>query len=251
MKVKKQKFGIPQQLFDTVYRMPAWQKALILVVSWAVPLALFWFLFLSVRMGEIDSISTKIPTLKQEIAVLELKSRQLPKLEKELKAMQGILKQAMKLLPEKEDIPSVLTEISSLGNEARLEFQAFKPGAEKREKFYASIPVSLEFKGPFHNTVVFFDRVSRMARIVHIKDVSMGNARESSQIWSQTMNSSYKGSKPVNSVQALSEGSEGHGVSGVVQRGSSWVVKTRCTAATYRFLTPEEQKANKKKKKKR
>jgi len=229
--------------------MPTWQKALVLVVSWAVPLALFWFLFLSARMGEIDSISTKIPKLKQEIAILEAKSKQLPRLEKELKAMQDILKQAMKLLPEKEDIPSVLTEISSLGNEARLEFQAFKPGGERRGKFYASIPVSLEFKGPFHNIVVFFDRVSRMARIVHIKDVSMGNAKESSQIWSQTVNSSGKDAGPSGPAGASTAGSEPVGKSDGVQRGSNWVVQARCTAATYRFLTPDEQKANKKKKK--
>jgi len=249
VKVKKANFRIPQQLFDTVYRMPAWQKALVLVASWAVPLALFWFLFLSARMGEIDSISNKIPKLKQEIALLEIKSQQLPKLEKELKAMQDILKQAMKLLPEKEDIPSVLTEISSLGNEARLEFQAFKPGPEKREKFYASIPVTLEFKGPFHNTVVFFDRVSRMARIVHIKDVSMGNAKESSQIWSQTMDKS-SGDTGAASQEQTSDKASGTDGSAGVQRGSNWVIQTKCTAATYRFLTPEEQKAAKKKKKK-
>ncbi len=253
MKVKRTNFRIPQQLFDTVYRMPLWQKALVIVVTWTVPLVLFWFLFLSARIGEIDSISTKIPKLKQEIALLEIKSRQLPKLEKELKAMQDILKQAMKLLPEKEDIPSVLTEISSLGNEARLEFQAFKPGPEKKEKFYASIPVTLEFKGPFHNTVVFFDRVSRMARIVHIKDVSMGNAKESSQIWSQAMDKAGTASSS-GSVQPSDKGSiesgDAGGETGGVQRGSNWIIQTKCTAATYRFLTPEEQKANKKKKKK-
>ncbi len=223
--------------------MPTWQKALALTVTWAVPLALFWFLFLSTRMGEIDSISSKIPNLKREIAILETKSRQLPKLEKELKAMQEILKQAMKLLPEKEDIPSVLTEISSLGNEARLEFQAFRPGEEKIEKFYASIPVSLEFKGPFHNTVVFFDKVSRMARIVHIKDVSMGKAEESSQTWSQTGNEPGKAQNNASPNTADSNLSESKGI----QRGGNWIIQTKCSAVTYRFLTPDEQKANKKK----
>jgi len=244
VKVKKHFLHIPPGLFDSVYRMPTWQKALVLVITWAVPLALFWFLFLSTRIGEIDTISTKIPNLKREIALLETKSRQLPRLEKELKAMQDILKQAMKLLPEKEDIPSVLTEISSLGNEARLEFQAFKPGEEKHEKFYASIPVGLEFKGPFHNTVVFFDKVSRMARIVHIKDVTMGKAEESSQIWSQTGNIAHKAggsSAPETADLNLSKSSG-------IQRGGNWIIQTKCTAATYRFLTPEEQKALKKSK---
>ncbi len=250
MNVKTSKIPIPTGLFETVYRMPLWQKVLILLGSWIVPLVLFWILFLSARIGEMDSISGKIPKLQHEIEVLETKRKQLPKMEKELEAMQRILNQAVKLLPEKEDIPSVLTEISILGNEARLEFQAFKPGKEKKEKFYAAIPVSLEFSGPFHNTLVFFDKISRMARIVHIKDVSMGNARQSAQVWSQVGGNQGNG----NSVQAESPAASAEGAdsgSDVVQRGGSWVINTRCTAVTYRFLTPKEQQHSKKKRKKR
>ncbi len=249
----KDKFQIkiPSTLFDTVYRMPIWQKALIFIISWLLPIGLFWYLFLSARIGEIDSISNKIPKLRQEIAILEQKSKQIPKLEKELKEMEGLLKQAMKLLPEKEDIPSVLTEISSLGNEARLEFQAFKPGTERINNFYAAIPVSLELEGPFHNTVVFFDRISRMARIVHIEDVTMGKAKESSQIWSQAVNKEKTSSAKSLSPAASQAKSTGVDNKGVVQRGSNWIIHTKCTAVTYRFLTPEEQKRAKTKGKKR
>lgn len=245
----KFKFKIPATLFDTVYSMPIWQKALIFIVSWLLPIGLFWYLFLSARIGEMDSISTKIPKLKQEIAILEQKSKQIPKLEKELQEMEEILKQAMRLLPEKEDIPSVLTEISSLGNEARLEFQAFKPGAERIHDFYAAIPVSLELEGPFHNTVVFFDRISRMARIVHIEDVTMGKAKESSHIWSQAVNKNQKSSGKSSSA-SKSKGTSKNS-KGVIQRGSNWVIHTKCTAVTYRFLTPEEQKKIKGKGKKK
>ena len=242
-------FKIPASIFDTVYSMPLWQKIVILVISWIIPIALFWYLFLSARMGEIDSISSKIPQLRHEISVLEAKKRQLPQMEKELKEMEKILMQALKLLPEKEDIPSVLTAISSLGNEARLEFQAFRPGREEVHDFYVSIPVSLEFRGPFHNTVVFFDRVSRMARIVHIKDVTMGGAKESSQIWSQVSTKAKGGG----SQKGAATGSgNSRGSSDLVQRGSTWVINTRCTAYTYRFLTSEEQKnLHRKKKRKR
>ena len=248
----KFKIKIPTTLFDTVYSMPIWQKALIFMISWLLPIGLFWYLFLSARIGEIDSISNKIPKLRQEIAILEQKSKQIPKLEKELKEMEGILKQAMKLLPEKEDIPSVLTEISSLGNEARLEFQAFKPGTERINNFYAAIPVSLELEGPFHNTVVFFDRISRMARIVHIEDVTMGKAKESSQIWSQAVNKE-NGSTKTSSTKASQANPKSTGMDnkGVVQHGSNWVIHTKCTAVTYRFLTPEEQKRAKAKGKKK
>ncbi len=241
MKLTKPTLKIPPQLFDAVYKLPSWQKLLILLAAWSIPIALFWFLFLSARLGEIDSISSKLPRLKQEIAVLEAKSKKLPELEQELTIMKGILKKAVRLLPQKEDIPSVLTEISSLGNEARLEFVSFQPKKEQPVDFYAAIPVSMEFRGPFHNTLVFFDRISRMARIVHIKEVSMGKAQESTEVWSQTGKGPQgAGNVKASGASAKIQGANTGKASGV-QRGGNWVIETRCTAVTYRFLSPEEQ----------
>jgi len=247
--VKKIEFKIPPHVFDAVYRMPAWQKALIFAASWTIPLALFWFLFLSAKLGELDTISDRIPKLRQEVRQLEAKKSQLPKLEKELKELQKLLKKALNLLPEKEDIPAVLTEISSLGNEARLEFHSFQPQKEILKDFYAEIPVSLQFSGPFHNTLVFFDKISKMARIVHIRDISMGGAKESAGIYSQLASQATEpqGSSS-NSSPAPSSGADMAKTE--IERGSSWVINTKCTAVTYRFLTADEIKAKQKKKQK-
>ncbi len=249
MKISKPSFKIPPQLFDAVYNLPAWQKALIMIASWVIPLGLFWFFFLSSSLGEMSTISDRIPKLKKEIRQLEAKKKRLPLMENDLKAMEEILKQALRLLPEKEDIPSVLTEISSLGNESGLDMNSFTPGREQIQGFYAAIPVSLSFSGPFHNTLVFFDKVGKMARIVHIRNIKMGQAKESKNIWSQK--GSVAGAKIPGGANAAVASSSGTDDSSV-ERGSSWVIRTTCQAVTYRFLTPEEQKArNKKNKKKR
>ncbi len=239
MKLKKPTFKISPGLFDTVYNLPLWQKIAILVVTWAVPLGLFWLLFLSPRLGELGTLSGKIPRLQREIMVLRAKEKKISELKSELKAMQGILQKAMKLLPEKKDIPSVLTEISSLGNAERLAFISFHPGKEQVMTFYAAIPVDMEISGPFHNTVSFFDKVVRMGRIVHLKDISMGNAMEGKQIWSQTANSDK--SAGAGAAASDSTGTGGDASTGVVK--SSLVIKTICRAEIYRFLTPEEQQA--------
>ena len=252
MKISKPTFKIPPQLFDAVYNLPAWQKMLIMLASWAVPLGLFWFFFLAGSLGEMKSISSRIPQLKQEIRILEAKKKRLPQLENDLKEMEKILQQALKLLPEKEDIPSVLTEISSLGNESGLEMKSFTPGGEQVQGFYAAIPVSLTFSGPFHNTLVFFDKVGKMARIVHIKEVKMGQAKESSNIWSQKGTGTSGAGSGAKAASGSTKAAAAAGAKdGTVERGSNWVISTTCKAVTYRFLTPEEQKANKQQKKKK
>ncbi|MEA3385616.1 MAG: type 4a pilus biogenesis protein PilO [Thermodesulfobacteriota bacterium] len=217
-----------------------------------IPMALFWFFFLSDRLDAMKVMSEKIPELKQELVTLEAKSKQIPQLEKELNIMMGILQKALKLLPEKEDIPTFLPEISSLGNEARLDFLSFKPQKEQPKAFYAAIPINMEFNGPFHNTVDFFDNISRMARIVHIKAVSMGKAKKTKKVWSQKGSATGNQKTEVSSEAAsIKGGEEGPAQGQEVKRDSTWIIHTRCEAVTYRFLSPEEQQAKKKKKKKK
>jgi len=240
--LSKPAFQIPPSLFNTVYNLPLSHKILILILAWAVPIVLFWFLFFSPRLGELGSLSNQIPKLKQEIARLEAKERQLPQMEAELKIMEEILGKAVRLLPEKKDIPSVLTEISSLGNAAHLEFVSFEPQKEQVKDFYVAIPVKILIKGPFHNTVSFFDELSRMGRIVHVKKFSMDKAEESSQIWSQSGGgTASEGSQnaPQGGTSAPQAGAEGADES---VRGGTWIITTDCTVETYRFLTEEEQK---------
>ncbi len=250
MKFNKPSWKIPPGLFQTVYSLPVWQKAGIWLLVIIIPMALFWFFFLSVRLEEIKTMSEKIPKLKQELVKLEAKSKQIPQLEEELNIMTGILQKALKLLPEKEDIPTFLPEISSLGNEAGLDFLSFKPQKEQPKAFYAAIPINMEFNGPFHNTVDFFDNISRMARIVHIKSVSMGKAKKTTKVWSQKGSASEQ-IEPTDEVTPIKGGGEGPAEGQEVRRGSTWTINTRCEAVTYRFLSPEEQQARKTKKKRK
>ncbi|MEA1868170.1 MAG: type 4a pilus biogenesis protein PilO [Thermodesulfobacteriota bacterium] len=250
MKFNKPNWKIPPGLFQTVYSLPLWQKAGIWLLVIIIPMALFWFFFLSVCLEEMKTMSEKIPNLKQELVKLEAKSKQIPQLEEELHIMEGILQKALKLLPEKEDIPTFLPEISSLGNEARLDFLSFKPQKEQPKAFYAAIPISMEFNGPFHNTVDFFDNISHMPRIVHIKTISMGKAKKTKKVWSQKGSATSNQKTEASSKAASIKGAGGDPAVGQeVKRGSTWIINTRCEAITYRFLSQEEQQAKKKKKK--
>lgn len=225
---------ISQGFFDTILGMPLWQKLLAMAASWVIPIGLAWMFFFSPRIGELKTITTNIPKLRQEVQQLEVKAQKIPQIRAEIEEMGHILTSAMKLLPDSKDIHSVLTEISNLGNEERLEFILFKPEQEKIEKFYASIPVSIELSGPFNNTMVFFDKVGRMARIVHINEVSMGQAKQGADVWSST---AFENSASLEKTTS-SEGGDRPATT-----ASSWTIKTKCQAVTYRFLTPEELKA--------
>ena len=79
----------------------------------------------------------------------------------------------MKALPEKKEIPNLLASISSSGQDSGLEFALFEPKPENNKDFYAEIPVAVKVSGSYHNVASFFDKVSRLPRIVNIDNISI------------------------------------------------------------------------------
>ena len=235
MEIGKIKLEIPQRFLQLVLNLAPWQKLAILAVSWVIPIGVFWFVFMAGDLDELTKFSEDIPRLRDEVAKLDAQKAKIPQIEEELRSMQAMLAEALKLLPESKDIPSVLTEVSNLGNDARLEFNLFSPQTEIIEKFYAVIPVKMEFTGSFYDIMGFFDKVSRMGRIVHMREINMDNAKPSKEVWS------LRG-RPMASAGDKADGKDAK-AGKTAALGSRCVIDVKCQAATFRFLSEDEQKA--------
>jgi type IV pilus assembly protein PilO len=96
-----------------------------------------------------------------------------PKLEAEIKALEKQLDEALIRLPEEKDIPRLLTQINTLGQQNGLEFQLFRPGAPVKKGFYAEVPIDMRVEGQFHTLGGFLDRVSKLERIVTVSDIKI------------------------------------------------------------------------------
>ena len=83
------------------------------------------------------------------------------------------LASALSRLPNDRELPVLLTDISTLGKKAGLEFRGFKPKPEINRDFYAEVPIDIEFYGTYHEVGTFFDRLSRLSRIVNITTLHM------------------------------------------------------------------------------
>ena len=131
--------------------------------------------------------TTAIAQTKQEVSSLETqllaakgKAKNLAKLEADHKKTMAQLKEALKLLPDKREIPSLLRNITSLGKESRLEFPLFTPQGERPQDFYMEIPVNIVLSGNYNDVATFFHKVGSMDRIVNIHGISMRPEKEMS-----------------------------------------------------------------------
>ena len=133
----------------------------------------FFYLVYMPNTTEINRIENEIAELKQRIAVTKAKIKNLAKFRDEYARVEKQFQEALKMLPDKREIPTLLASISQLGIDSKLQFRLFSPGKEAPQDFYVKIPVSIEVGGTYRHVALFFDKVRRMDRIVNMVNISI------------------------------------------------------------------------------
>lgn len=133
----------------------------------------FYFLVYQPKTEEITKARNEIKNLKTQVLRAKKEARELPKWEAREVEVNAQFAEALKLLPNEKEIPTLLRNITKLGAESSLEFRLFVPRKESPENFYYRLPVSIEVSGNYHDVATFFDKVGKMERIVNILNVSM------------------------------------------------------------------------------
>ncbi|MGH7361768.1 MAG: type 4a pilus biogenesis protein PilO, partial [Candidatus Methylomirabilales bacterium] len=131
--------------------------AVLLLYGW-------WWLLFSPAWEERDRLRTQLAGLEQQLFQKKRIAANLPQLEAEIKQLQARLKASVARLPEEKEIPTLLTQVNSLGEESGLVFTLFRPQAAVKKDFYAEVPIQVRVEGSFHALGAFFDRMGKMER---------------------------------------------------------------------------------------
>lgn len=168
-----------EPLIDKIGELTRIQRYLIYCGSLFVLIAVFVYTLYLPNQKKISELSDKHDKLTQQLQSTRKKALLLPGLKKKMEEATVQFQIVKKTLPEKEDIPSLLTSISQAGRDSGLDFLLFKPNAEIYKGFYAEIPVSIKVVGNYHNLAMFFDKVASFPRIVNIRDIKLSSGKKS------------------------------------------------------------------------
>lgn len=158
---------------EKIEKMRMAYRVLILVGSVVLLGGLFVWLVVVPKTSEINRTKKELVQLNQKLTQARIRAKNLKKFEAEQKTVNAQFREALKLLPNKREIPSLLRSITQLGTDSHLDFLLFSPKKERPKNFYIEIPVAIKVSGTYHNVASFFERVGKMERIVNILDVSM------------------------------------------------------------------------------
>lgn len=161
--------------------------ALILVIV-ILSGAFVWFFFIP-KSGEISQLNEAIGGLNNEINIHRTKARRLEELIKENRELQRQLAELKEQLPPEAEVEVLLKQVSELGGRTGLDFKLWKPNEKKPNSsgLYVEIPVSVEVAGGYHALGVFFDKISKLPRIVNVSNIKMGSPKlEKNKLFIQT-----------------------------------------------------------------
>jgi type IV pilus assembly protein PilO len=133
----------------------------------------YWHFSLGLQLEVIETNNSVIAKQIEDISLKQRMLLRLPKLRKELALLKEKEAKAARKLPSKKEIPALLTDISNAGHEQGLEFTLFAPKPELPMDVYAKVPVEVRVRGPFHETLLFMNKVAQLSRIVTFSDLEM------------------------------------------------------------------------------
>ncbi len=149
----------------------------------------------SPKSKQIVKLENSNKKLTQKISEAKQKTSNLAKFEDDMTLVKVQYKEALTLLPKKEEIPSLLRKITELGTTSDLKVNSFTPSTGKKTTMYTEIIAKLSVNGKYHDVLRFFDRVGKMKRIVNIKDVSMSPKKDVRDLGVSCLAITYKFNK--------------------------------------------------------
>ncbi|OGP86927.1 MAG: hypothetical protein A2Y95_07415 [Deltaproteobacteria bacterium RBG_13_65_10] len=158
---------------NKINKLPQNQKIALLAGIIVLMLGLYWYIFFQSKQQELAAANGKLVQMQNQLAEDRTLAADLPRFKAELKRLQAELDQALRQLPNNKELPVLLTDITTLGKNAGMEFKSFIPQAEVKKEFYAEVPINIELVGGFHELATFFDQLSRLDRIVSIKNFAI------------------------------------------------------------------------------
>lgn len=164
-------------------RDPQVQKG---IMGMILIVALVWLIFFTDYLPfsrqrtsmELEELKGELQTVAGELQRLKAAVNSLPRIERELEMLQAKWRALRGLLPRESEMSSLLTDVTTAGMKAGVQFTLFEPGQAEPYDLYTRYPIRIAVTGGYHQVGRFFDNMCNMGRLVGISNVGLTQLEE-------------------------------------------------------------------------
>ena len=140
----------------------------------------FYFLSYKDDQTELVQARSKANELQRKLNKARAVADNLVEFERELGDLEHQLTLALSQLPNRKQFEDLLQDISTLGKKVGVQIKSIERKPEIPHEFYAEVPFTIGLEGRYHSLAMFFDRISKLARIVNMGAMKISVSDENS-----------------------------------------------------------------------
>jgi type IV pilus assembly protein PilO len=112
---------------------------------------------------------------------LESYRPKLKQIEQQLAELKQQLEIEQRIVPDEKAVDQFITMMDGEAVKAGVELRRYKALDVKSSQYYSEVPFALELDGPYYSMLNYFDRISKLERIVNISDLLVATTKQASQ----------------------------------------------------------------------
>lgn len=154
--------------FKTAGFWPEPMKITAYIIAFVAVLGLAWLVWFSSELSELKQLDQQEKQLREQYRNTQLKANNLDNLKEELAQINDLIKTLVTRLPNKNEIPELVVDVSQAALANGLQTDLFEPQEENKHEFYAEKQINVKFKGGYHQLGAFFSEVAKQPRLVSV-----------------------------------------------------------------------------------
>jgi len=159
--------------FEIITQAPRPQKIAMGLFLLVVLGAGGYFFLLSPRMLEVSNLKVQRAAKQAELVQSKAMAASLARFKQEAQALRAKLETAKERLPSEKEIPGLYRQVSDLAFQSGLSVSLFQPKEPVTKDIYQEVPISISAEAGYHQLGSFFERLSRLPRIVNLTDLKL------------------------------------------------------------------------------
>jgi len=108
---------------------------------------------------------------------LESYRPKLKQIEQQLAELKQQLEIEQRIVPDEKQVDQFITMMGGEAQKAGVELRRYKAKDTKSQQYYTEVPFDLELDGPYYSALNFFDRVSKLERIVNVSNLLVATTK--------------------------------------------------------------------------
>jgi len=111
---------------------------------------------------------------------LESYRPKLKQMEQQLAELKQQLEIEQRIVPDEKQVDGFITMLDAEAQKAGVELRRYSAKDTHAQQYYTEVPFDLELDGPYYSALNFFDRVSKLERIVNIGNLLVATTKNPS-----------------------------------------------------------------------